>query len=573
MLYPSINRGVTLFARSVWRPDDTLGNFAFFMRLLRCIVAFAALAALSSVAAASLAGQASVSVSPTDPLYRDIDRLVAAGLVDTLIVGQRPYSRREIARIITSARRNADGPRGTRLTPFLRESLSALEDRFAGELADARGERPATRPLLERVDLTFTSNTSAPRVVPPDTGIGGIDAAIDPLAETGQQGRDVMRGRTLALETWHELLLGPHVALEANPRVAFASDSSFTRAPMLSVGTLAVRMQTSNLVLSIGRDHLQWGQGRDGGLFFSNNARALDMIWIGSDHPWVPSGFLRRLGPTSVAFLAADLGPRQYFPHTFLFAYKVSSSPSPNLELGFSVFDFTGGEGAPTGTFAAHVVNLFLFPVLPFRPFAFSNEMAGFEMRYRLHRWGGAQVYWEMSLDDFDPKRLWSSVWRDDGAHVFGINFPALTSDGRLALTGELHHTGTRFDRHLQFRSGATLDQFTLGEPLGPDADGGYAYLDWDATRLSTLSVALAEEAYRNNQYTIILEPFGFRPIGSRPQERRYRATLSYRHHPAAFGTSIQLGAGVERISDFEFTAGPVRTGAIGSVSLSHAFR
>ena len=39
-----------------------------------------------------LRGQASVTVSSTDPVYRDIDRLAAAGLVDTIIFGQQPYS-------------------------------------------------------------------------------------------------------------------------------------------------------------------------------------------------------------------------------------------------------------------------------------------------------------------------------------------------------------------------------------------------------------------------------------------------------------------------------------------------
>ena len=49
------------------------------------------------------AGQASVNVSTSDAVYRDIDKLVAFNLVDAIIVRQRPYSGSEIARIPAEA--------------------------------------------------------------------------------------------------------------------------------------------------------------------------------------------------------------------------------------------------------------------------------------------------------------------------------------------------------------------------------------------------------------------------------------------------------------------------------------
>ena len=58
--------------------------------------------------AATLRGQATPRVPPADRVYRDIDRLAAAGLIDTLIVGARPFSEREVVRLLTEARRNLD---------------------------------------------------------------------------------------------------------------------------------------------------------------------------------------------------------------------------------------------------------------------------------------------------------------------------------------------------------------------------------------------------------------------------------------------------------------------------------
>src|SRR5687767_10451324 len=51
-------------------------------------------------------GQATTNVPVQDLTYRHVDRLVAEGLVDTVHVGQRPYSRREVARIAGEAERN-----------------------------------------------------------------------------------------------------------------------------------------------------------------------------------------------------------------------------------------------------------------------------------------------------------------------------------------------------------------------------------------------------------------------------------------------------------------------------------
>ena len=58
--------------------------------------------------AATLRGQATPRVAPTDRVYRDIDRLAAAGLIDTLIVGARPFSEREIVRLLAQSNSNKD---------------------------------------------------------------------------------------------------------------------------------------------------------------------------------------------------------------------------------------------------------------------------------------------------------------------------------------------------------------------------------------------------------------------------------------------------------------------------------
>jgi hypothetical protein len=60
--------------------------------------------------ATSLGGQATPRVPPRDRVYRDIDRLAAARLIDTLIVGARPFSEREIVRVLEGAAKPRRNP-------------------------------------------------------------------------------------------------------------------------------------------------------------------------------------------------------------------------------------------------------------------------------------------------------------------------------------------------------------------------------------------------------------------------------------------------------------------------------
>ena len=78
--------------------------------ILLCAVA--ALALTSAEAPA----QGTATVLPSDELYADLDRLSELGVLDSVVIGQRPYSRREIGRILRAARERSNqlGERGRR---------------------------------------------------------------------------------------------------------------------------------------------------------------------------------------------------------------------------------------------------------------------------------------------------------------------------------------------------------------------------------------------------------------------------------------------------------------------------
>src|SRR3954471_6794739 len=56
------------------------------------------------VALPQLRAQGTATVPPSDLVYLDLDRLNELGFLDSVIVAQRPYSRREIGRILRATR-------------------------------------------------------------------------------------------------------------------------------------------------------------------------------------------------------------------------------------------------------------------------------------------------------------------------------------------------------------------------------------------------------------------------------------------------------------------------------------
>jgi len=88
-------------------------------------------------------GAGSVNISINDPRTELVERVALSGLVDTALLGTRPYSRIEAARIVAEALRNLDRAEG-KGTEFLEEVLLELREELRPELI-ALGALPGER--------------------------------------------------------------------------------------------------------------------------------------------------------------------------------------------------------------------------------------------------------------------------------------------------------------------------------------------------------------------------------------------------------------------------------------------
>jgi hypothetical protein len=328
-----------------------------------------------------------------------------------------------------------------------------------------------------------------------------------------------------------------------------------------------------NVALSFGRDYVYFGQGSISSMQNSLNPRALDMLRIASDRPFRVPLASRFLGLFAGTFYIADLGARQNFPYAQLVGYKLSARPRKNFELGVTVTDQMGGRGAPGGTFlqrAEDIVPL-LDATIFHRNLKFSNKFAGIDARLTIPRAKGLQLHMDGALDDFDLRRLKSTLTQDDG-FVWGASLDCLVDCGRVRLLAEYHTTGVRYYTHGIYTSGYTLDQQIIGNQLGPLGQAGYLSMEINRTT-ARFALTAAHEIRSGDTWgatATSLNDADFRLIilAHHPSERRWRLMGSaVKGHPTDALTA-RIALGVERVDRFHFVEGANRNNVLLEVGM-----
>jgi hypothetical protein len=518
-----------------------------------------ALAILGFVFARGLSAQATPFVAPTDRVYQDIDRLAASGLIDTVVVGARPYSEREVVRLLNEAVRK----------------LAKRDDSTSWAAKVIRRDLALfARPEFQVVDAIAVEvvNLDSPYRPAPADSNGIIPASINPLAAY-REGRPLAVGQTASIETWHSLLIGSHLAIAVNPRLTaqfFRNDGTTKEDAELQSGSATLLF--GNLSIEIGRDYAVFGQSPNGGLLLSNNAPSFNLVRVSNDRPAALPWLFRLLGPTRGSLFVADLGKTQFHPDAALVGYHIAALPSPRFEIGLEVIDAMGGKGGQPASFSDRILDA--IPIVDvFRAnsdFQFSNKMAAVDFRWRAPSLAGFEFYGQTAIDDFDARRL-KSVLLDDGGYLIGTSFTCVVECGRFGIRTEYHQTGIRFYAHPDYpiEQNGTL----LGDPLGPRGVGGYLTLDGDAGALGRFALNGAVESRSGDGYGSAASGdhsvgFHFFPVFHRPGEQRARATLTWNPDLGSGYTSLRLTAGAEHVTNFGFVAGTDRVNGLASIGV-----
>ena len=505
------------------------------------------------------AAQAIPQLQPLDAVHHDLDRLRAWGLIDTVLVGQRPYTRHQAALLTAQALRARGRLAGD---PALGATAGALLERLGSELASelarmgvvaADDARPSLVVSGARLDGVWTDSPT--RAVPTNQ-VASSAAQINPLLAY-DLGREVEEGATAGLEVEVQVSLGGWLAGAVRPRAQWASSGSGQAVATVHLQSGHLRLLAGNAALTLGRAHTIWGQGQRGGLILSTNPGTLLLARLATEEPVRLPWVLARLGPSLHQLFLADLGTEaQRFPHAHLFGMRSSFLPHRQLEVGMQFLVESGGEGGPTASLGDRVLDYLFFPDLfTDQEFTFSNKVAGFDLRLRAPWMRGLELYLELVIDDIDIDRFRSMIW-DDGSWTAGVRLARLNDAGTVALSLEGQHTGIRLYEHSDYTSGLTLRRRLLGSELGPNGNGLRVALDWEPDSRDALSVEGAVERRSNDPYLLVVgNPFYFARLGIRPKELRWRGAAAWVRRGGGTGAwRMRVEGGYEYVANYAFS-------------------
>ncbi|MES2179177.1 MAG: capsule assembly Wzi family protein [Gemmatimonadota bacterium] len=449
-------------------------------------------------------------VAASDLVYGDIDRLSELGILNTAIIGQRPYSRREIDRIIRVARERMRGG-SHRVTQRLSEETLAYAEAILRRMEQRYGvDSLALDPVVSMLDgasLTYTS-TDADRRGFPAPITSPIEATIDPLAER-RLGNPAVRGQFGVLEFSHRAEPVPWLAVQLRERVSRGTPHDTTQSAQSAELLLAsTRGVFHNVALTLGRQQITWAQTAGDGLFLASDAPTLDALSLTGDAPFRLPGFLSALGPAQATLLLADLGATRVRSHSRLLAYKVSVEPASAVELGGTFTNHFGGAGARTSSLKDRIVDFLPFiDVLQTHNYADSSrtldvesdKALGVDGRLRIDQLAGVLVTGELLIDDFDIHRL-PKLLTGYGSQTLSITFPQLGSPAFSARLNAIH-MGTITYSHSQLINGMSTRGRLLGNELGPDAKSYSAQLRVHPSSSTRLELEARSAIYSNATY------------------------------------------------------------------------
>jgi membrane-associated phospholipid phosphatase len=281
-------------------------------------------------------------------VYPLLDELIATGAVRSGILGQRPWTRAECARLAQEAgERVKAGSEESRIVDVLRREFA---DNF---------ENSGTRPSkMISIDEFYTRSQVISGTPVNDSFHFGQTLYddygrpywkgfnnISGVTGSAVDGRFVMYGRG-------EYQHAPAVpAYPASVQQFEAKVDGVTSVPHGNSETDVFRLiegyagvQFSKVSLTVGKESLWWGPTVSGPFLFSNNAEPIYMARLSQTAPIRLPWIFGYLGAFKVDAFFGKLSGHLYPPDPYTHGQKISFKPTPNLELGFSRTMIIGGK-------------------------------------------------------------------------------------------------------------------------------------------------------------------------------------------------------------------------------------
>jgi len=320
----------------------------------------------------SRANQGSPYVPLDSWIYPAFDRIAALGYVNSGILGMRPWTRLECARLLGEVQDQGAG--NDPATSESQQLLNSLVYEFSFETESSGGGN--NRQLhAESVYTRFTGISGQPLSDGYHFGQTILNDYGRPFAEgvnnvTGFSGW-ASEGRLVAYVRgeYQHAPSSPALSDQARQFIAGADGVQLPVAPNTPSPAVDhfqlldayLAMNVENWQFSFGKQSLWWGPSEGGPILFSDNAVPITMFRINRVSPFKLPSVLGWMGPTRLEILVGQLAGHEFIfandtnlvgqfgrslgRQPFLHGEKLSFKPTPNFE--FSVSETTVFAGGP----------------------------------------------------------------------------------------------------------------------------------------------------------------------------------------------------------------------------------
>lgn len=392
-------------------------------------------------------------------VYPALDKLSGLGLIDSALLGARPYTRLEAARQLDEAMSAAEC---TSTQPVITELLHRLQTELSDSLAQLHGEASSSGYVkpMRQLDFVYIYRDGADSTIAGN----GIDAHQFSLTYNNG-GMTYADGSNARLRLLGDARIGDFVQFDWEPILISNSDDSFD----LRWQQLRVAIGIGAFELSVGRQSLWWGQGHHGSLVLTDNAKPFDMVRITNPSPILLPWFLKYLGPFRVDLFWSRMEKDRVVPEPYFGGMRINIKPMPWVEIGASRAVMFGGEGRPDVDWKDFLTIIGGSNLKGGEDT--SNSVAAIDMRLRLPVFSGLEIYGEYGGEDEAGHFLANSAW------LAGIYLPQVEPTGRLSLRFEyadlskIDDNSPPWYRHGIYRSGYTYNGRILGHHVGGAGD------------------------------------------------------------------------------------------------------
>jgi membrane-associated phospholipid phosphatase len=303
--------------------------------------------------------------SPSVPLdswvYSAFERLAALRVINTQIMGLKPWTRIECARLTEEA-----GETLQQGQPLNDEEAARIQTQLALEFSYEINLLGGGRNFTANLESVYARAVSISGPALTDSYHFGQTVSYD-FGRPFERGTNGQAGGSfsaaagpLTLYVRAEYQHAPSAPAFSSAAVNAISTadavplSEVPAGPITAVNRLQlldayVGVNLGNWQLTLGKQSLSWTPAPSGSMIWSDNAAPLNMVRIVNPEPRRLPSILRFLGPVRIDHFFGRLEGHPYVPRPFQWGQKISMKPAPFLELGFARTVTIGGQGVGDG--------------------------------------------------------------------------------------------------------------------------------------------------------------------------------------------------------------------------------